>query len=141
MLSENSHTIIGNLGADPEIRQTNAGKKVANFNVATTRKTKDGNITDWHKVVVFGDALVDNVVSKYCVKGGQVLVSGPNQTRKYTDKNGVDRYISEIIVSGPGSTLKLGSSPRSNGASSSSNNDFPASENFGEDVPFDDPLS
>ena len=136
MLSHNQHTVIGNLGKDPEVRATKGGNKVANFSVATTSKVKGEKVTDWHNIVVFGDALIDNVIVPYVKKGGQVMVSGPSKTRPWTDKNGNKRYTTEIIVSGPGCTLTLGSSyPRSQ----PSNNNA-ADDDFGQDVPFDDPF-
>lgn len=135
MLSHNLHTVIGNLGKDPEIRSTKGGNKVANFSVATTAKVKGEKVTDWHNVVVFGDALIDNVIVPYVKKGGQVMVSGPSKTRKWADKSGNDRYTTEIIVSGPGSTITLGSS-----RPSKPSNDYVADDDFGQDVPFDDPF-
>jgi single-strand DNA-binding protein len=98
------------LGRDPEIRNTSGGDRVANFSVATSEKWKDkeGTVqerTEWHKIVVWG-RLVD-VIEKYCRKGSKVYVSGQIRTRKYTDKEGAERYSTEIVLQGFNSELIL----------------------------------
>lgn len=136
-LSVNQHTVIGNLGKDPEIRNTKSGTLVANFSVATTRKTKDGKETDWHNIVIFGDNLIDKVIRPYIKKGSQVMVQGSSQTRSWDDKTGMKRYKTEIVVSGPGSTITLG---QSNDRQQEQPAPASRDDDFGEDVPFDDPL-
>lgn len=87
----NTVILVGRLGADPEIRHLESGKSVANFNIATNR-TKD--ITDWHKVTVWGNAV--DVIEKYVKKGSQVGVNGSLQTRSY-EKDGQTRYVTEVV--------------------------------------------
>ena len=97
----NSVTLVGNLGADPEIRTTNSGTQVANLRIATTHGTKgaDGtwsDATEWHSVVAFGRTA--EVVGQYCRKGKQLYIEGRIQTRKWQDKEGNDRYSTEIVA-------------------------------------------
>jgi len=97
--SLNRATLIGNLGADPEVRTVGAGNRVANFSLATSRSWKDADgtpheRTDWHKVVVWG-ARVD-VVEQYLRKGERVYVEGEIQNRSYEDGEGTTRYVTEI---------------------------------------------
>lgn len=99
----NQCQFIGNLGKDPEIRQTTNGNKVASFSVAVTEKwkSKAGEMqerTEWVNVVVWSEGLV-GVVEKYLSKGSKVFISGKMQTRKW-EKDGVDRYATEIVLQG-----------------------------------------
>lgn len=114
MASLNQAQLIGNLGKDPEIRSLNSGDRVANFSVATSETWRDKSTgekrekTEWHNVVVFG-ALVD-VIEKYVKKGDKVFIQGKLQTRKYQDKDGNDRYTTEIVLTGfNGQLVMLGS--------------------------------
>jgi single-strand DNA-binding protein len=97
----NKVLLIGNLGQDPELRNTASGQSIASLRIATTDKYKDkeGNLqerTEWHSVTVFGrDA--DNV-HKYCKKGKQLYIEGRLQTRKWQDKEGKDRYTTEVVA-------------------------------------------
>jgi single-strand DNA-binding protein len=99
----NKVTLVGRLGADPEIRSTQAGKKVATLSVATTVFWKDRQSgqnkerTEWHRVVVFNDRFV-SVIERVAQKGAHVLVEGSLQTRKWTDNNNVERYSTEIVL-------------------------------------------
>lgn len=110
--SLNRATLIGNVGKDPEIRSLNNGGKVANFSVATSESWKDKHSgekkekTEWHNVVVFNDGLV-GVVQQYVKKGSRVMVEGEIQTRKWQDKDGNDRYSTEIVLQGFGGRLLL----------------------------------
>ena len=93
--------IIGNLGRDPEYFVTEGRQPFANLSIATTRKwrTQDGQTqeeTEWHHVTVFGATATN--CQKYLRKGSQVYVSGRLRTRKYTDKQGIERYVTEIIA-------------------------------------------
>ena len=97
----NKVILIGNLGQDPEMRSTQSGQPVANLRIATTDKYKDrdGNMqerTEWHSVVVF--ARQAEIVAQYCRKGKQLYIEGRLQTRKWQDKNGQDRYTTEIVA-------------------------------------------
>ena len=111
----NKVTLIGNLGKDPEIKLTQDGRELANFSIATTESWKDKNTgekktkTEWHNVVVFNQGLV-GIVKSYVKKGSKLYVEGQLQTRKWTDNNGVDKYITEIILQNFNSTLQIISS-------------------------------
>jgi single-strand DNA-binding protein len=101
--SKNLAILIGNVGKDPEIRMTRDGKKIANFSVATSESWTDKGSgerrdqTEWHTVVVFNERVAD-VVEKYLRKGHKVAVEGQIKSRKWQDKNGQDRYTTEIVI-------------------------------------------
>ena len=99
MASVNRAIIIGNLGRDPELRYLPSGEAVANLAIATTEKYKDKTgqmveATEWHRVSFFGK--IAEVCGQYLKKGSQVYIEGSIRTRKYTDKEGVERYATEI---------------------------------------------
>lgn len=100
MSSVNKAILIGNLGRDPEIRSTQAGGKIANFSIATSEKWKNKQTgqqeerTEWHRIVIFGT--LAEIVEKYVTKGMKVYVEGKIVTRKWEDKDGTDRYTTEI---------------------------------------------
>jgi single-strand DNA-binding protein len=102
--SVNKVILVGNLGKDPEIRFTQAGLKMASFSLATSDSWKDKTTgerkdrTEWHRVVVMNDKIAD-VIEKYVKKGTKLFVEGQLQTRKYTDQQGIDRYVTEIVIS------------------------------------------
>ncbi len=97
----NKAIILGNLGQDPDVRSTNNGASVANITVATSESWTDKNTgqkvekTEWHRVVFFGR--LAEIVGEYLRKGSQVYIEGKLQTRKWQDKNGLDRYTTEIV--------------------------------------------
>lgn len=99
----NKVMLIGHLGADPDIRATQDGRKIANFTMATSENWKDKNTgdrherTEWHRVVVFNDGLV-GVIEKYLRKGSKIYIEGMLQTRKWEDKDGITRYTTEIVL-------------------------------------------
>ncbi|HVJ55876.1 MAG TPA: single-stranded DNA-binding protein [Aliidongia sp.] len=101
--SVNKVILIGNLGRDPEIRNTNDGTRVASLSVATSENWKDRNSgerkerTEWHRVVVFNDRLVE-VVERFLKKGSKIYVEGALQTRKWTDNTGQERYTTEVVL-------------------------------------------
>lgn len=100
MPSVNKVILVGRLGKDIELRQTGAGSSIANLTLATDRRYKDGQgnqqtETEWHSVVFFGKTA--DIASQYLHKGSMVYIEGRLRTRKYTDKDGVDRYVTEII--------------------------------------------
>lgn len=108
--SLNRVQLIGNVGKDPEIRKLDNGNQVANFSLAMGEswKDKDGNKqerTEWANIVVWGDGLV-SVIEKYVKKGSKLFVEGKFVTRKY-EKDGSDRYTTEVVLSGFGSQLIL----------------------------------
>lgn len=97
----NKVTLIGNLGRDPEIHNTKAGKSVANLNIATTERRKDKNgewtdHTEWHRVVLFGNNAEN--AEKFLKKGRQVYIEGRLSTQKYQDEDGKDRYTTSVIA-------------------------------------------
>ena len=99
-MTVNKAILVGNLGQDPEVRSTASGTPVATLRIATSdrRKDKEGNWTDhteWHQVVVFGRQAEN--VGRYCRKGKQLFVEGRIQTRKWQDRDGRDRYSTEIV--------------------------------------------
>jgi single-strand DNA-binding protein len=99
MASVNKVILIGNLGRDPEVRYMPSGDAVATLNVATTEKWKDKNgesqeQTEWHRVAFFGRQA--EICGEYLRKGSQIYVEGRLQTRKWTDKDGNERYTTEI---------------------------------------------
>ena len=100
MATLNKVMILGNLGRDPEVRQTQSGKAVANFSVATTDAWGQGEDrqerTEWHQVVVWGQ--LGETCGQYLTKGRQVLVEGRLQTRSYEDREGVKRSVTEIVA-------------------------------------------
>jgi len=101
--SVNKVILIGNLGADPEIRTLNSGDRVANLRIATSETWRDRNSgerkerTEWHRVVVFNDGLV-KVCENYLRKGSKVYIEGAIQTRKWTDQSGQEKYSTEIVL-------------------------------------------
>ena len=109
--SLNKVMLIGNLGADPEIRSFQNGGRVANLRIATseTWKDRDGQRqerTEWHTVAIFSDGLV-NVVENYLKKGSKVFIEGKLQTRKWQDQSGNDRYSTEVVLRGFDGTLTM----------------------------------
>jgi single-strand DNA-binding protein len=101
--SINKVILVGNLGADPEVRRLNSGDPVVNFRLATTETWRDRTTgerkdrTEWHNVVVFNENLA-RVAEQYLKKGMKVYVEGQLQTRKWQDQNGNDRYTTEVVL-------------------------------------------
>jgi single-strand DNA-binding protein len=110
--SLNKVMLIGNLGADPEIRSFQNGGKVANLRIATSETWKDRNSgerqerTEWHSVAIFSEGLV-GVVERYLRKGSKVYIEGQLQTRKWQDQQGNDRYSTEVVIRGFNGTLLM----------------------------------
>ncbi|HEY0589106.1 single-stranded DNA-binding protein [Duganella sp. BK054] len=102
MASVNKVIIVGNLGRDPEIRYMPSGDAIANIAVATSYRSKDRNtgeqkeLTEWHRISFFGR--LAEIVGQYLKKGSSVYVEGRLQTRKYTDKDGIEKYATDIIA-------------------------------------------
>ena len=101
--SVNKVILVGNIGRDPEIRSTQDGTRIANLSLATSETWRDRasgerkEKTEWHRVAIFNDRLVE-VVEKYVKKGAKLYIEGQLQTRKWTDKEGQDRYTTEIVL-------------------------------------------
>lgn len=101
--SVNKVILLGNLGRDPEVRQTQDGTKIVHLAIATSERWRDKNSgeprekTEWHRVVIFNDRLGE-VAEKYLSKGRQVYIEGQLQTRKWTDQSGQEKYTTEIVL-------------------------------------------
>ncbi|MBP1875261.1 Single-stranded DNA-binding protein [Ensifer adhaerens] len=110
--SVNKVILVGNVGADPEIRRTQDGRPIANLRIATSETWRDRNSgerkekTEWHTVVVFNEGLC-KVVEQYVKKGAKLYIEGALQTRKWQDQTGNDRYSTEIVLQGFNSTLTM----------------------------------
>lgn len=134
----NKVILLGNLGADPEIKITSTDTKFARLNLATNErfKTKDGEVkekTQWHNIVVF-DPMVADTVEKYCKKGQTLYIEGQIETRKY-EQDGVTKYTTEIIIAKFKGMLKMiGKVP--DGTNSSTTEAPKQKLDTGQDIPF-----
>lgn len=115
-----SKTIIcGNVGKDPEIRTMQSGSKMASLSIATSQSWRDKETgekkerTEWHRIVVWSAPLVE-VIEKFVKKGSKLYVEGANQTRKYTDSQGIERYTTEVVLQGFNAVVVLLDKPPSN---------------------------
>src|SRR5689334_10653218 len=110
--SVNKVILVGNLGAEPEVRTLPSGNKVVNLSVATSENWRDKNTgerkekTEWHRVVIFSEGLA-RVAEQYLHKGSKVYLEGALQTRKWQDKDGQDRYSTEVVLQGFNSNLTM----------------------------------
>jgi single-strand DNA-binding protein len=115
--SLNMCCLIGNLGADPEIRRTQSGNAIANLRIATSESWKDKTSgerkekTEWHRIVIFNENLA-KIAEQYLKKGSKIYVQGQLQTRKWTDQQGVERYSTEVVLQGYSATLTMLDTPR-----------------------------
>ena len=113
--SLNKVMLIGRLGQDPEVRNTQDGRSLCTFSIATSESWNDKNTgekrekTEWHRVVVFNEGLV-NIIQQYVKKGSNVFIEGQLQTRKWEDKDGIEKYTTEVVLQGFNSTFKILSS-------------------------------
>lgn len=134
--SVNKVILVGNLGADPEIRRTQDGRPVANLRIATSETWRDKNTgerkekTEWHRVVVFNEGLC-KVIEQYLKKGAKVYLEGALQTRKWQDKDGQDRYSTEVVLQGFNSVLTMLDGRGGGGGGSSGGGDFGSNDDFG----------
>ena len=130
--SLNKVMLIGNLGADPVIRQTQDGKRLAQLSLATSESWKDKSTgekkekTSWHRIVIFKDGLA-GVVESYLKKGSKVYVEGQLQTRKFTDQSGQEKYTTEVVLGNYNGALTMLDSR--GGMSSDSIQDMPSDVN------------
>ena len=137
--SVNKVILVGNLGADPEIRSLNSGDRVANLRVATSETWRDRQSgerkerTEWHRVVIFNDNLV-KVAEQFLRKGAKVYIEGALQTRKWTDASGVEKYSTEVVLQGFNSTLTM-LDGRSGGGGGSFGSDDSGGGDFGVSSP------
>jgi single-strand DNA-binding protein len=110
--SVNKVILVGNLGADPEVRTLPSGNKVVNLSVATSDNWRDKNTgerkekTEWHRVVIFSEGLA-KVAEQYLRKGSKVYLEGALQTRKWQDQSGQDKYSTEVVLQGFNSNLTM----------------------------------
>jgi single-strand DNA-binding protein len=154
MSSLNKAMLIGNVGADPEIREFQNGGKVANLRIATSESWKDKNTgekqerTEWHTVAVFNEGLV-GVIERFVKKGSKLYIEGQLQTRKWQDQSGADRYSTEVVLRPYNGTLVLLGDKRSEGGGGSSGSgwdqggtptptatDSPPLDDIDDDIPF-----
>ena len=128
--SVNKVILIGNLGADPEVRRTQDGRPIVNLRVATSDTWRDKATgerrekTEWHRVVIFSEGLA-KVAEQYLKKGSKVYLEGALQTRKWQDKDGNDRYSTEVVLQGFNSQLTM--LDRAGGGGAGAGDDFGAS--------------
>ena len=152
MASVNKAIIIGNLGKDPEVRYTASGEALCNITVATSETWKDKatgekkEATEWHRISFFGK--LAEIAGQYLKKGSQVYVEGSIRTRKWTDKEGQERYTTEIRgdemrmlgsrqgMGAPASSGGFGSEPTDYAPSPAKNKPKPAFDDLGDDIPF-----
>ncbi|PWW03948.1 single-strand binding protein [Hoeflea marina] len=110
--SVNKVILIGNLGADPDIKRTQDGRPIANLSIATSESWRDKNSgerrekTEWHRVVIFNEGLC-KIAENYLKKGAKVYIEGQLQTRKWTDQSGVDKYSTEVVLQGFNGNLTM----------------------------------
>jgi single-strand DNA-binding protein len=110
--SVNKVILIGNLGADPEVRSFQNGGKVCNLRIATSESWKDKNTgqkqerTEWHSVAIFSEGLA-GVAERFLRKGSKVYIEGQLRTRKWQDQSGNDRYSTEVVLQGPGAVMTM----------------------------------
>lgn len=143
--SLNKVMLIGNLGKDPEIRRTQDGRPIANLSIATSETWRDKSSgerkekTEWHRVVIFNEGLC-KVAEQYLKKGAKVYIEGALQTRKWTDKDGAEKYSTEVVLQGFNSILTMLDGPTQSGSDDTQSGSArkPAMSNVGEDteIPF-----
>src|SRR5687768_10868863 len=110
--SVNKVILIGNLGADPEIKRTQDGRPIANLRIATSDTWRDKNTgerrekTEWHRVVIFSEGLC-RIAEQFLKKGAKVYLEGQLQTRKWQDQSGQDKYSTEVVLQGFNATLTM----------------------------------
>ena len=130
--SLNKVMLIGRLGQDPEVRSTQDGRSLCTFSLATSENWNDKNTgekrekTEWHRVVVFNEGLV-NIIQQYVKNGSNVFIEGQLQTRKWEDKDGIEKYTTEVVLQGFNSTFKMLDTKNSG-----------SSENFSQDNSIED---
>lgn len=144
--SVNKVILIGNLGADPEVKSFQNGGKIANLRIATSETWKDRMTnerkerTEWHQVVINGDGLI-GVVERYLKKGSKVYIEGSLRTRKWQDKDGNDKFTTEVVIAGMGGSLTMldGAGAKQDGQSGGGFSGSPPSGGA-DRPPFDDDL-
>jgi single-strand DNA-binding protein len=142
--SVNKVILVGNLGKDPEVRHTQDGKPIVNLSLATTESWRDKGTgerkdkTEWHRVVIFNENLA-KVAEQYLKKGSSVYIEGQLQTRKWTDKDGVEKYSTEVVLQNfRGELTMLGGKPSGGDSAGSS---YGGGDEFGSSGPMERPRS
>lgn len=141
--SLNSVQLIGNLGADPEIRSLTSGDQVANLRIATSESWRDKSSgerkekTEWHKVVIFNEGIV-KVCEQYLKKGAKVYLQGRLTTRKWSDQAGVEKYSTEIVLQKFRGELVMLDGKKSDGEERAATGSYSAPQEYPEDseIPF-----
>ncbi|MGB0477995.1 MAG: single-stranded DNA-binding protein [Parvibaculales bacterium] len=146
--SVNKVILVGNLGADPDVRSTKDGRPVVNLSVATSENWRDKNSgerrekTEWHRVVIFSEGLC-RIAEQYLKKGSKVYLEGQLQTRKWQDDNGNDRYTTEVVLQNYGGVMTMLDTRNSGGDFQAASNDSAPMEAVGsgggeinDDIPF-----
>lgn len=140
--SLNQVSLIGNLGADPEVRSFQNGGKVCNLRIATSETWKDKSTgerkekSEWHTVAIFSEGLV-GVAERYLKKGSKVFVQGKLATRKWQDQSGADRYSTEVVLQGPDAKLTmLDGAQGDNRGERKQSYDAPPVDDLDDDLPF-----
>lgn len=135
--SVNKVILVGNLGRDPEIRATQDGRKIANLSLATSESWKDKNTgerkekSEWHRVSIFNENLV-KIAENYLHKGSKIYLEGQLQTRKWTDKDGVEKYSTEVVLQNFNGTLTMLDSKKDDNASGNT----PPTVDIDDQIPF-----
>ncbi|MFL2834079.1 MAG: single-stranded DNA-binding protein [Alphaproteobacteria bacterium] len=144
--SLNKVMLIGRLGQDPEVRSTQDGRSLCTFSIATSESWNDKSTgekkekTEWHRVVVFNEGLV-NIIQQYVKKGSNVFIEGQLQTRKWEDKDGIEKYTTEVVLQGFNSTFKMLDSKNSGSTENfSQDSGIEKVENFDSDIDDDIPF-
>jgi single-strand DNA-binding protein len=140
--SVNKVILVGNLGKDPEVRHTQDGKPIVNLSIATSETWRDKGSgerkekTEWHRVVIFNEALA-KVAEQYLKKGSTVYIEGQLQTRKWTDKDGAEKYSTEVVLQNfRGELTMLGGKP---GGGEGGSAGYSGDSGFGASSPMDRP--
>src|SRR3954469_18452919 len=138
--SVNKVILVGNLGADPEVRTLPSGNKVVNLSLATSENWKDKTSgerrekTEWHRIVIFSEGLA-KVAEQYLRKGAKVYIEGQLQTRKWTDQSGVEKYSTEVVLQGFNSNLTMLDGARGGGGGGGFGSDDTGGGDFGSSGP------
>ena len=143
--SLNKVMLIGRLGQDPEVRNTQDGRSLCTFSIATSESWNDKNTgekrekTEWHRVVVFNEGLV-NIIQQYVKKGSNVFIEGQLQTRKWEDKDGIEKYTTEVVLQGFNSTFKMLDNRNSGSVDNNFSQDNAISDSSNFDTEIDDDI-
>lgn len=138
--SINKVILVGNLGRDPEVRATQDGREICNLAIATSESWKDRNTgerkekTEWHRVVIFNENLT-RIAKEYLRKGSKVYIEGQLQTRKWTDKDGLEKYSTEIVLQNFNGNLTLLDGKPGAGGERSGGGDYGQSSGYNSPAP------